>query len=166
MTSTVEGPFGSQLVVNGYMLNNELTDFSFAPEKDGAPVANRVEPNKRPMSSMAPTIVYDAKGRPVFTVGAAGGPTIIMQVVKAIVARLDWGLPPRDAIGLGLVFFDRNGLVVEQGSGLEAMVAPLAAMGHSVRSGPLGLKANAAARTATGWEGAADPRSPGVALAE
>jgi len=166
MTSTVEGPFGSQLVVNGYLLNNELTDFSFAPEKDGAPVANRVEPGKRPMSSMAPTIVYDAKGRPVFTVGAAGGPTIIMQVVKAIVARLDWGLPPRDAIGLGLVFFDRNGLVVEQGSGLEAMVAPLAAMGHAVRAGPLGLKANAAARTATGWDGAADPRSPGVALAE
>lgn len=166
MTSTVEGPFGSQLIVNGYVLNNELTDFSFMPEKDGAPVANRVEAGKRPLSSMAPTIVYDASGRPIFTVGAAGGRTIIMQVAKAIIAHLDWGMNARDSIALGLVFFDKDGLLLEQGSGLEAMEAPLEAMGHSVRIAPLSLKANAAERTEHGWRGAADPRSPGVALEE
>lgn len=166
MTSTVEGPFGSQLIVNGYVLNNELTDFTFAPEIDGAPVANRVEPGKRPLSSMAPTIVYDAEGRPIFTVGAAGGRTIIMQVAKAIIAHLDWGMNAQDSIALGLVYFDRNGLVLEQGRGLDALVRPLEAMGHSIRIAPLGLKANAAERTERGWTGAADPRSPGVALAE
>ncbi|MCE7795162.1 gamma-glutamyltransferase [Sphingobium sufflavum] len=166
MTSTIEGPFGSQLIANGYFLNNELTDFTFAPEKDGAPVANRVTAGKRPLSSMAPTIVYGPDGKPVFVVGAAGGRTIIMQVAKAIIARLDWGLSPRDAIGLGLVFFNRDSVILEQGGGLDALKAPLEAMGHTVAIAPLGLKANAAARTPTRWEGGADPRSPGVALAE
>ena len=166
MTSTIEGPFGSQLVANGYVLNNELTDFTFAPEKDGAPVANRVEPGKRPLSSMAPTIVYDAAGRPVFTVGAAGGKTIIMQVAKAIVAHLDWKLSARDAIGLGLVFFNREGLVLEQGTSLPPMQPALEKMGHKVNVGRLGLKANAAERTASGWIGAADPRGVGNALSE
>lgn len=164
MTSTVEGPFGSQLIANGYVLNNELTDFSLAPEKDGERVANRVEPGKRPLSSMAPTIVYDASGAPIFTVGAAGGKTIIMQVAKAIVAHVDWKLPARDAIGLGLVFFNRDGLVLEQGTSLAAMQPALAAMGHKVTVGRLGLKANAAEKTAAGWVGAADPRGVGNAL--
>jgi gamma-glutamyltranspeptidase/glutathione hydrolase len=166
MTSTVEGPFGSQIIVNGYVLNNELTDFTFAPEKDGAPVANRVEPGKRPLSSMAPTIVYDAQGRPIFTVGAAGGRTIIMQVAKAIIAHLDWGINARDSIALGLIYFDRDGLILEQGGGLDALEQPLEAMGHSVKFARLPLKANGAQRTDNGWAGAADPRSPGVALAE
>jgi gamma-glutamyltranspeptidase/glutathione hydrolase len=164
MTSTVEGPFGSQLLANGFVLNNELTDFTFAPEKDGAPVANRVQPGKRPLSSMAPTIVYDASGAPVFTVGAAGGKTIIMQVAKAIVAHIDWKLPAREAIGLGLVFFNNQGLVLEQGTSLPAMQPALEAMGHKVSVGKLGLKANAAEKTATGWVGAADPRGVGTAL--
>src|SRR3546814_13807553 len=76
--------FGSQLIANGVILNNELTDFSFTPEKDGAPVANRVEPGKRPLSSMSPTIVYDAAGTPVFTVGAAGGKTIILDRKRVV----------------------------------------------------------------------------------
>ena len=166
MTSTVEGPFGSQLLANGYILNNQLTDFSFAPAKDGALVANRVEPGKRPLSSMAPTIVYDAKGRPVFTVGAAGGKTIIMQVAKALIAHLDWGMPAREAIGEGLIFFNRDGLVLEQGTSLEAMKPALEKLGHVVTIGKLGLKANAAERTPDGWVGAADPRSVGNALSE
>lgn len=165
-TSTVEGVFGSQLIANGYVLNNELTDFAFLPDKDGAPVANRLEPGKRPLSSIAPTIVYDADGKPVFTVGAAGGRTIIMQVAKALIAHFDWGLSARDAIGLGLVFYDKDGLIVEQGTALEAMKAPLERLGHTVKIGKLGLKANAAERTPTGWVGAADPRSVGTALEE
>ncbi|MET0239817.1 MAG: gamma-glutamyltransferase [Sphingobium sp.] len=166
MTSTIEGPFGSQLMANGYFLDNELTDFTFAPEKDGRPVANRVQAGKRPLSSMSPVIVYGQDGKPVFTVGAAGGRTIIMQVTKALIAHLDWGLAPRDAIGLGLVFFGKDGLILEEGGGLDGLKAPLVAMGHRFMTGSMALKANAAAWTPDGWVGAADPRSPGVALAE
>ncbi len=165
MTSTIEGPFGSQIIANGYMLNNELTDFTFAPENDGAPVANRVEGGKRPLSSMSPTIVYK-DGKPVFVVGAAGGKTIIMQVAKAIIAHLDWGLPARDAIGVPLLYFNRAGLVIEQGTPLEAMKPALEALGHKVSTATLPLKANAAELTARGWVGAADPRSVGTALGE
>ena len=166
-TSTIESFFGSQLIADGVILNNELTDFSFTPEKNGAPVANRVEPGKRPLSSMSPTIVYDAKGTPVFTIGAAGGKTIIMQVAKALIAHFDWGLSAQESIALGLEFFDAGGLVLEKGTTLEAMRAPLEAWGHKVTIAPMGLKANAAERTADGhWVGAADPRSPGVSLQE
>lgn len=167
LTSTVEGPFGSQLISNGYFLNNELTDFDFAPEKNGVPVANRVEPGKRPRSSMSPTIVYDAKGKPVFVVGAAGGATIIMQVAKALVAHLDWGMSARDSIGLGQIFFNKDGLALEPGTALEAMKPALEAMGHHVAPLSAYLKANAAERMPDGtWRGAADPRSVGVALTE
>ncbi|KQU62582.1 gamma-glutamyltranspeptidase [Sphingomonas sp. Leaf339] len=164
MTSTVEGPFGSQLIANGYVLNNELTDFTFSPDKDGAPVANRVEGGKRPLSSMSPTIVYDKAGKPVFAVGAAGGRTIIMQVAKALIAHFDWGLPARAALGEPLVFFNRDGLVLEEGTRLVTMQPALEKLGHKVTVGRLPLKANAAERTATGWVGAADPRSVGTAL--
>ena len=166
MTSTVEGPFGSQILAGGFVLNNELTDFTFAPEKNGAPVANRVEGNKRPLSSMSPTIVYDAKGRPIFTVGAAGGKTIIMQVAKALIAHLDWGMNARDAIGQGLVYFNGTTLILEEGTSLPAMKPAIEALDHKVSVAKLGLKANAAERTSTGWVGAADPRSVGVALTE
>jgi len=166
MTSTVEGPFGSQLISGGFVLNNELTDFTYVPEKNGAPVANRVAGGKRPLSSMSPTIVYDESGKPIFTVGAAGGKTIIMQVAKALIAHLDWGMPARDAIGLGLVYFNAKGLVLEAGTAVEPMKADLEKLGHVVTIGKLGLKANAAERTPNGWVGAADPRSVGVALSE
>ncbi|MGC4252263.1 MAG: gamma-glutamyltransferase [Sphingobium sp.] len=166
-TSTIESFFGSQLIANGVILNNELTDFSFTPERNGAPVANRVEPGKRPLSSMSPTIVYDAAGTPIFTVGAAGGKTIIMQVAKALIAHFDWGLSAQDSIALGLEFFNGDGLVLEQGTSLEAMKAPLERLGHRVTISRLGLKANAAERLPDGhWTGAADPRSPGVSLQE
>ena len=166
MTSTIEGSFGSQLNANGFMLNNELTDFTRAPVQDGMLVANRPQGGKRPLSSMSPTIVYDAKGQPVFTVGAAGGKTIIMQVAKALIAHLDWGLSAREAIGEGLIYFNDKGLVLEQGTDRVALKAPLEAMGHTITVSRLGLKANAAERTAKGWVGAADPRSIGEALPE
>lgn len=166
MTSTVEGPFGSQLIANGYVLNNELTDFTFAPEKDGAPVANRPEGGKRPLSSMAPTIVYDRSGKAIFSVGAAGGRTIIMQVAKALIAHLDWGMPAREALGTPLIFFNADGLVLEQGTWLAAMKPALEKLGHRVTIGKLGLKANAVEWTPRGWVGAADPRSVGTALPE
>lgn len=166
MTSTVEGPFGSQILSGGFVLNNELTDFTYAPEKDGAPVANRVQPGKRPLSSMSPTIVYDDAGKPIFTVGAAGGKTIIMQVAKALIAHLDWGMDARESIGLGLVYFNSKGLVLEEGTAVAPMKEALEKLGHVVAVGKLGLKANAAELTPNGWVGAADPRSVGVALSE
>lgn len=167
MTSTVEGPFGSQLVVKGYVLNNELTDFSFVPEERGAPVANRVEAGKRPLSSMAPTIVYGPDGKPVFTVGAAGGKTIIMQVAKALIARLDWGMSASEAIAAPMIYYSGGAIQVEAGTPLAAMAVPLAQRGHMVMAVDMPrLKANAAELTAQGWAGAADPRSEGVALSE
>lgn len=165
MTSTVEGPFGSQLLAGGYVLNNELTDFTFAPERDGMPVANRPQGGKRPLSSMAPTIVY-LKGKPVFAVGAAGGRTIPMQVAKTLIAHLDWGLSARDALAEPMIFYNRDGLVVEQGTRLDAMIPALEKLGHKVTSSRLPLKANAAEKTARGWVGAADPRSVGTWLGE
>jgi len=166
MTSTVEGPFGSQLLASGFVLNNELTDFTYVPQKNGAPVANRVEGGKRPLSSMSPTIIYDANNKPIFAVGAAGGKTIIMQIAKAIIAHFDWGLSARDSLGLGLVYFNRDGLVLEAGTSLEPMKEAIEKLGHKVTIGKLGLKANAAELTSGGWVGAADPRSVGVALSE
>ncbi len=166
MTSTVEGPFGSQLIANGYFLNNELTDFTFAPEKDGAPVANRVEAGKRPLSSMSPTIVFGPDGKAIFAVGAAGGKTIIMQVAKTLIAHFDWGLSAREALAAPNIYFAGDAILVEPGTALAAMQGQLAGFGHTVISGRMSSKANAAERTATGWQGAADPRSEGVALGE
>jgi gamma-glutamyltranspeptidase / glutathione hydrolase len=167
-TSTVEGPFGSQLVANGVILNNELTDFTFAPMKDGAPVANRVQPGKRPVSSMSPTIVFDASGKPVFTVGAAGGKTIIMQVAKTLIAHLDWGMPSAEALAAPNVYFGGQAVLVEKGSYLEPMLPQIAKLGQTVvaSSQLASLKANAAHKTVDGWVGAADPRSDGNALTE
>lgn len=166
MTSTVEGPFGSQLIAGGMFLNNELTDFNFVPEKDGKPVANRVQAGKRPLSSMSPTIVYDAKGQVVLALGSAGGKRIIMHVTKTLIGVLDWGLEAKDAIALPNIYFRDKALLVEKGSALEAMVPELTRLGHVVSPADLDSKVNAVQLTKSGWRGAADPRSEGVALAE
>ena len=166
MTSTIEGPFGSQLVANGYFLNNELTDFTFTPVRDGAPVANAVAPGKRPLSSMSPTIVYDSKGRVVLAVGSAGGKRIIMHVMKTLVGYIDWGLSAQDAVALPNIYFGGSAILIESGTKLAAMQADLAKLGQTVVVGDLGSKLNAIERTPKGWRGAADPRSPGNALNE
>lgn len=166
MTSTIEGPFGSQLIAEGMFLNNELTDFTFAPVKDGAPVANAVAAGKRPLSSMSPTIVYGPDGKPVLAVGSAGGKRIIMHVMKALVGVLDWGLPAREALALPNIYFGGDAILVEQGTKLAAMSNDLAALGRTVVTTDLGSKLNAVERTPSGWVGAADPRSKGESLDE
>ena len=166
MTSTVEGPFGAQMLSQGMVLNNELTDFTFAAEQDGAPVANRVEAGKRPLSSMAPTIVYDAKGRVVLALGSAGGRRIPMHVLKTLVGVLDWGLPAQQAIALPNIFFGGGALLVDQSPEMAAMVPALAKLGQTVTPSDLTSKVNAIERTPAGWRGAADPRSEGVSLSE
>jgi gamma-glutamyltranspeptidase/glutathione hydrolase len=167
LTSTVEGPFGSALVAGGMILNNELTDFSFEPEAGGVPVANRVQGGKRPRSSMSPTLVYDAKGRVVLAIGAAGGMTIPAQVAKAIVGVLDWQKPVEAAIGLPQVYISGDLLVVEkgpQGAALQAMIPALEKLGHRTVEASLPLKGNGMERIAGGWRGGADPRSEGTTL--
>ena len=167
LTSTIESAFGSGLMVNGYYLNNELTDFSFVPSVNGVPVANRVEAGKRPRSSMAPTIVYGPDGRVRLAVGAAGGATIIAQVAKAIIGVVDWNLSAQEAIALPVLFAPRDTVFVERGSAHEAMIPALVALGHKdVRTREPGYKANAIEWRDGHWIGAADPRSEGAVVAE
>src|SRR5690606_34338267 len=167
-TSTIESSCRSGLTVGGHYLNNELTDFSFTPAgADGRPVANRVEGGKRPRSSMAPTLVYDSSGELVLAVGAAGGSTIPVQVARVLIGVIDFDLPLGQAMALPVLFSPGESISVEQGSALEAMIPALRALGHaqvSVRGLP--LKINGAERTASGWVGAADPRSEGAAVGE
>ena len=165
-TSTIEGVWGSGLTINGYFLNNELTDFSFVPERDGAPVANRVEGGKRPMSSMSPTIVYGPDGRVRIAIGAAGGPTIIAQVAKALIGVLDWHLSAQEAIALPQIMGWGNRVTVERGTWLEGLVPQLQAMGHQIVLVGSGYKANAIERVNGRWIGAADPRSEGTGVAQ
>jgi gamma-glutamyltranspeptidase/glutathione hydrolase len=166
LTSTIEAPWGSGVTVDGMFLNNELTDFHVVPEEKGVPVANRVEPGKRPRSSMSPTIVYGPDGEVRLALGAAGGPTIIMQVAKSIIGVIDWGRSAQDAIALPTMTAAGPGVAVERGTMLERMVPALEALGHKVTVRAPGFKANAVERVGGRWVGAADPRSEGVALAQ
>ena len=167
LTSTIEGPFGSGLMVNGYYLNNELTDFSFEPVRNGCPVANRVEGGKRPRSSMSPTIVYGPDGQVRLAVGAAGGPTIIAQVAKAIIGVIDWNLTAQQALALPTLFAPEGTVYLERGTYLEAMAPALAAKGHKIDyRPPTTFKANAIERVDGRWVGAADPRSEGASVSE
>jgi gamma-glutamyltranspeptidase / glutathione hydrolase len=162
MTSTIEGPFGSQLVAGGFFLNNELTDFTFTPEKNGAPVANRVAAGKRPLSSMSPTIVFDRDGRAVLALGSAGGKRIIMHVAKTLIGVIDFGLPLDRAIALPNIYFDDGHLEVEQGTLLSTMADDLAKYGQPVQPTDLGSKVNGAQWIDNRWAGASDPRSAGT----
>ena len=166
VTTTVEGPFGSGLTVDGMVLNNELTDFDIVPVDSGYLVANRVEGGKRPRSSMAPTIVYNADGSVRLALGAAGGSTIIAQIAKALVGVLDWKLSAQEAIALGLVYAPGPVATLETGTQAAAMQPALAALGEKTQVAPLGLKANAIEWIGGKWVGAADPRSEGVAIGE
>lgn len=165
ITTTINGYYGNGIPVGGLMLNNELPDFDVMPERNGLPVANRVEGGKRPRSSLSPTIVYAPDGSPRIAIGAAGGSTIIAQVAKALVGVLDWNLSAQDAIAMGLIYAPgTKKATVEEGTELVAMVPALRALGEEVEVGPLGLKANAIEWVDGRLVGAADPRSEGVAM--
>ena len=165
-TSTIEGPFGSGLMFDGFYLNNELTDFSFRPAVEGRPVANRVQGGKRPRSSMSPSIVYDADGRAVLAIGAAGGSTIPVQVAKALVGYIDWDLSAQAAIDLPMVYSPGDTVSLEDGNAPVGLAAALERLGHTVQSRDLPLKANAVEWRGGRWIGAADPRSEGASAAQ
>ena len=168
LTSTIESAFGSGLMVNGYFLNNELTDLSIVPSRDGKPVANRVEGGKRPRSSMAPTIVYGPDGKVKLAVGAAGGVTIPAQVLKAIIAVVDWNLPVDQALALPVLYAPGgNTVFVEAGTEHEKLVPVLTGLGHAeVRLRERSFKANAVEVRGGKLVGAADPRSEGEAAGQ
>jgi len=164
MTTTIENAFGSRLMVRGFLLNNELTDFSFRSHEDGVPVANRVEPGKRPRSSMAPTIVLK-DGSPVLIVGSPGGSRIIGYVVKAIIAHLDWKMDVQQAVSLPNMVNRFGVFDVEAGRVSPRLTARLEALGYEVAARPLvsGLQAISIGET---LRGGADPRREGIALGE
>ncbi len=172
MTTTIEDVFGARVMVRGFLLNNQLTDFSFVPQVDDRPVANRVQPGKRPRSSMAPTLVFDRDtGTLVATLGSPGGSQIIGYVAKTLVGVLDWNLDIQQAIALPN-FGSRNGPTeVEKGHISAAVIDGLKARGHDVReidmaSGLQGIVRVRLPDGRLGWAGGADPRREGVALGD
>jgi gamma-glutamyltranspeptidase/glutathione hydrolase len=163
MTTTIEDAFGSRIMVGGFLLNNQLTDFSFVPEEVGLPVANRVEPGKRPRSSMSPTVVFDNRGRLKLVVGSPGGSAIILYTAKTIAAVLDWKLDIGSAQALPN-FGSRNGPTeIEADSIWLQHRAALEALGHEVRVFEMTSGLHGIERVRGGWRGAADPRREGVA---
>jgi gamma-glutamyltranspeptidase/glutathione hydrolase len=173
MSTTIEAVFGSRLMVNsgqgrhgGFLLNNELTDFSFAPtDAKGLPIANRVEAGKRPRSSMSPTLVFEKDtGKLKMTGGAPGGAVIIHYTGKLLIGTLQWGLNTQQAINLPN-FSSLNGpTVLEQKRFPESTIKALQAKGHEVRETPLPSGLQAIEVTPTGFFGGADPRREGVVM--
>lgn len=166
MTSSIENAFGSRLMAEGFLLNNQLTDFAFTPEVEGIAVANRVEPGKRPRSSMAPTIVFDPDGEFFAATGSPGGSRIIGFVAQSVVALVDWRLSAQQAVDLPHVV-NRNGATdIEAATSLQDLAQELEARGHEVRLVPLTSGLHAIRRHGAGYDGGADPRREGVVLAE
>ncbi len=165
MTTTIENGFGSRLMVRGFLLNNELTDFSFRSHSDGVPIANRVEPGKRPRSSMAPTIVMK-DGAPVLAIGSPGGSRIIGFVAESIIAHIDWGMDVQQAVSLPHAVNRFGTYDLEEGTAAaDVLSAPLTDMGFEVSTRALtsGLHAIAIGE---GLQGGADPRREGIALGQ
>jgi len=167
MTTSIEWAFGSHLMTRGgFLLNNELTDFSFVPFEDGKPVANRIEPGKRPRSSMAPTIVYDDKGRIYVVTGSAGGPAIINDVAKVLLGVLDWNLDPQAAVDLPNVG-NRNGPTgLEKNTAAAALEPKLRALGHETRLVIDTSGLSMIMRRNGGWIAGTDPRREGAAMGD
>lgn len=164
MTTTIENGFGSRLMVRGFLLNNELTDFSFKSHADGVPIANRVEPGKRPRSSMAPTIVMK-DGAPVLAIGSPGGSRIIGYVAQSIIAHLDWGMDVQQAISVPHAVNRFGTYDVEEGTAAEGLTEALTDLGYEVGSRALTSGLHAIA-IGDGLQGGADPRREGIALGQ
>ncbi|MGY3174518.1 gamma-glutamyltranspeptidase/glutathione hydrolase [Pseudomonas sp. TE12234] len=172
MTTTIESAFGSHLMVQGFLLNNEMTDFSFIPDEHGQKVANRVEPGKRPRSSMAPTLIFDRQsGEFLATIGSPGGSQIIEYVAKSTIGLLDWNLDAQQTINLPN-FGSRNGPTeLERGQFSPALIQALKAKGHEVNeidmtSGTQAIVRTKDAQGKVSLTGGADPRREGEALGD
>jgi len=163
MTTTVESVFGSNQMAGGMILNNQLTDFSFLPERNGVPVANAVAPGKRPRSSMSPVIIFDGDGNLWSAVGSPGGPAIIGYVVKTLIAMIDWNMSMQAAIDHPHVVIPRGGAFLEKDLYDEETITALSEKGHDIRQRPLtsglhGFKFNPDGS----YDGGADKRREGT----
>jgi gamma-glutamyltranspeptidase/glutathione hydrolase len=170
MTTSVQGAFGSQLMVGGFILNNQLTDFDYVPVAGGRPVANRVEGGKRPLSSMAPTMLLDERGRLRLAVGSPGGTRIIGFVAQSIVGVVDWQLDVQQAVAAPHFLAEDGPIEIEEGTALAAHERSLEALGHNVAVTGMnsGLHAIAIEYTRRGRVllGGVDPRREGAALGD
>ena len=166
MTTTIENAFGSLVMVNGFFLNNQLTDFSFRERRDGRLIANRVEPGKRPRSSMSPTLVLDGNGKLVLAVGSPGGSRIIGYVAKTVISVLDWKLDIQEAINLPN-FTNRNGGTdLEADTELTRLRPTLEARGHTMGIARMTSGLHGIQVFEDRLEGGADPRREGIAVGD
>jgi gamma-glutamyltranspeptidase/glutathione hydrolase len=167
ITTSIESAFGARSMVRGFLLNNQLTDFSFLPvDAEGREIANRVEGGKRPRSSMDPTLVFNKDGGLVYVLGSPGGPAIIFFNLKAILALIDWRLDAAQAAALVNFGSTAEKFLLEPGAEWDALATGLAAMGHDVLRRDLTSGLHIIAVTPEGLEGGADPRREGVALGD
>lgn len=166
MTTSIENAFGSGLFVNGYLLNNQLTDFSLQAKVDGYWVANRVEAKKRPRSSMAPMMVFDKDGSLVYITGSPGGSRIINYVAQNLVAVLDWDMDAQQAANLPRFTHRNDGLVLEQNTNLSQLVPALLELGYQPKLADLNSGIHAVEIKKDRLEGAADPRREGIAAGQ
>ncbi|WP_448213412.1 gamma-glutamyltransferase [Colwellia sp. MEBiC06753] len=166
MTTSVEMAFGSAVMVNGFILNNQLTDFALSPNKNGQPVANRVEPFKRPRSSMAPMLVFNKDDSLKLIVGSPGGSRIINYVAQTIVGVLDWQLDPQQAINLPKVTNRNKVTTLEKGTAITELAPMLEAKGHKVQIRDLNSGIQAIELNNGQLRGGADPRREGLVLAK
>ncbi|MFP7672711.1 gamma-glutamyltransferase [Marivita sp. S0852] len=164
MTTTIENGFGSRLFVRGFLLNNELTDFSFRTHSDGIPIANRIEPGKRPRSSMAPTIVMQDDA-PILVIGSPGGSRIIGYVAQAIIAHLDWGMDVQQAVSMPHLVNRFGTFDIEDGTSAADLAEPLTALGFEVNARGLNSGLHAIS-ISDQLRGGADPRREGIALGQ
>jgi len=165
MTSTIENGFGSRLMSGGFLLNNEMTDFSFRSHVNGVPIANRVEPGKRPRSSMAPTIVLK-NGKPLLVIGSPGGSRIIGYVAKTIIAYVDWGMDIQAAISSPHLVNRFGTYDIEQGTPAEQLAPELEKLGYEIKIRDLNSGLHGIAIEDGELVGGADPRREGIVLAQ
>jgi gamma-glutamyltranspeptidase/glutathione hydrolase len=166
MTSSIEMAFGSTVMVHGFLLNNQLTDFSFSEEKDGVLIANRVQPGKRPRSSMSPFMVFDENGNLSMVIGSPGGSRIINYVAKTMLAVLEWNMDIQSAISLPH-FVNRNGGTdLEKGTDAARLKEALEALGHKVSIRDLNSGLHGITINNEGLQGGADPRRVGRAIGQ
>ncbi len=163
MTTSIENAFGSRLMVGGFLLNNQLTDFSFRTHQNGVPIANRLEPGKRPRSSMAPTIMLK-DGKPYMAIGSPGGSRIIGYVAQTIIAHTQWELDIQQSINQPRLLNRFGTLDIEQGTDATRLKTKLDNIGFTTEVRDLNSGLHAIRITSDGLEGAADPRREGIAI--
>jgi gamma-glutamyltranspeptidase/glutathione hydrolase len=163
MTTSIENAFGSGLMVNGYLLNNQLTDFSLQARDKGLWVANRVEAGKRPRSSMAPMLVFNQQGQLQMIAGSPGGSRIINYVAQSLIAMIDWQMGPQQAADLPKFTHRNDVLAIEAGTPLVHLSGKLQEMGYQVRTGELNSGLHLIKRAGAEWQAGADPRREGMA---